>query len=154
MSKQPREGPRKVSLTELMIRANELREYIGILQAQVQELSAQLTELQLSLATIDDLPEDSADSYVMLDRMNTVFLPVKIVGEWHKKLLVNIGGNYYIKTDKENAVKLLNKRIAETRRLLDGLQRQLASALTEYNYIQQILASVYVQVQQTSKAQG
>ncbi len=154
MSKQPREGRRKISLTELMIRANELREYIDILQAQVQELSAQLTELQLSLTTIDDLPEGSADSYVMLDRMNTVFLPVKIIDEWHKKLLVNIGGNYYIKTDKENAVKLLNKRIAETRRLLDGLQRQLVSVLTEYNYIQQILASAYVQAQQTGKAQG
>jgi len=153
MSKQPREERRKVSLTELMIRANELREYIGVLQAQVQELSAQLTELQLSLNTIDDLPEGSSDSYIMLDRMNTVFLPAKIINDWSEKLLVNIGGNYYIRTDKDNAVKLLNKRIADTRRVLDSLQRQLASALTEYNYIQQILASIYAQAQQASKAQ-
>ena len=153
MSKQPSEERRKISLTELMIRANELREYIGVLQAQVQDLSAQLTELQLSLTTIDDLPEGSSDSYIMLDRMNTVFLPAKIVDDWNEKLLVNIGGNYYIRTNKDNAVKLLNKRIADTRRVLDSLQRQLASALTEYNYIQQILASIYAQAQQASKAQ-
>ncbi len=153
MSKQPREERRKISLTELMIRANELREYIGVLQAQVQDLSAQLTELQLSLTTIDDLPEGSSDSYIMLDRMNTVFLPAKIVDDWNEKLLVNIGGNYYIRTNKDNAVKLLNKRIADTRRVLDSLQRQLASALTEYNYIQQILASIYAQAQQAGKAQ-
>ncbi len=153
MSKQPSEERRKISLTELMIRANELREYIGVLQAQVQDLSAQLTELQLSLTTIDDLPEGSSDSYIMLDRMNTVFLPAKIVNDWNEKLLVNIGGNYYIRTNKDNAVKLLNKRIADTRRVLDSLQRQLASALTEYNYIQQILASIYAQAQQASKAQ-
>lgn len=146
MSKESREEKREITINELLIRASQLRDYLSLLSTQIENYTAQATELQLILNTIDSLPESEASVLMVLDRLNTVFIPAKIASNWSNELIVNIGRNYYIKTNKEKARELVSKRLDLVRRILDDLRRRYQTALNEYNAIQQVLASVYTQI--------
>ncbi len=146
-------GTKTVTLSELLARADELRQYISILQQQMNTLSSQFAELQFSLTTIEGLPEEESEGLIVLDRLNTVFVPVKIPSDWKNKVLVNIGLNYYIKLDKNKAKEVIEKRISSLRMMLEQTRRQYEQALIEYNALQQILASIYIQAQQRAQIQ-
>ncbi|ABN70187.1 prefoldin, alpha subunit [Staphylothermus marinus F1] len=152
MSKNIREKRTAVTLTELIARANELREYLNILQAQIETYTSQLSELQLVKNTLEELPINTFDGLVVLDRLNTAFIPIRISENWHNNVIVNIGRNYYVKTNKEKASKIVIDRISVIRRILNDLRKQYQAALMEYNTIQQILAKIYVQSQQSQQA--
>lgn len=152
MSKDIREKRTAVTLTELIARANELREYLNILQAQIETYTSQLSELQLVKNTLEELPINTFDGLVVLDRLNTAFIPIRISENWHNNVIVNIGRNYYVKTNKEKASKIVIDRISVIRRILNDLRKQYQAALMEYNTIQQILAKIYVQSQQSQQA--
>ncbi len=145
MSKDSREEARKVSLNELVLRYNQLKEYINILGSQIDTYTRHLSELQLVLDTLKNIPEKGSSALVTLDRLNTLFLPVNIVEEWSSKVVINIGRNYYMKTTRDKAVEIINKRLNNIRRILNDLQKQYQLALNEYNVLQQLLSSIYVQ---------
>ena len=148
MSKAGRESRQYISINELIIRANELREYINILQAQIGNYSTQLSELQLSLNTIENMPEEGGEALVTLDRLSTVYLPVTIKDNWKENIVVNIGLNYYIRSSKEKAKEIIRNRIGIVRKIIEGLRREYQAALTEYNALQQIIATVYARMQE------
>ncbi len=148
MSKAGRESRQYISINELIIRANELREYINILQAQIGNYSTQLSELQLSLNTIENLPEDGGEALVTLDRLSTVYLPITIKDNWKENIVVNIGLNYYIRSSKEKVEEIIRNRIGIVRKIIEGLRREYQAALTEYNALQQIIATIYARMQE------
>ena len=148
MSKAGRESRQYISINELIIRANELREYINILQAQIGNYSTQLSELQLSLNTIENMPEEGGEALVTLDRLSTVYLQVTIKDNWKENIVVNIGLNYYIRSSKEKAEEIIRNRIGIVRKIIEGLRREYQAALTEYNALQQIIATVYARMQE------
>ena len=148
MSKAGRESRQYISINELIIRANELREYINILQAQIGNYSTQLSELQLSLNTIENMPEEGGEALVTLDRLSTVYLPVTIKDNWKENIVVNIGLNYYIRSSKEKAEEIIRNRIGIVRKIIEGLRREYQAALTEYNALQQIIATIYAKMQE------
>ncbi len=148
MNKAGRESKQYISINELIIRANELREYINILQAQIGNYSTQLSELQLSLNTIENMPEEGGEALVTLDRLSTVYLPVTIKDNWKENIVVNIGLNYYIRSSKEKAEEIIRNRIGIVRKIIEGLRREYQAALTEYNALQQIIATVYARMQE------
>jgi len=148
MSKAGRESRQYISINELIIRANELREYINILQAQIGNYSTQLSELQLSLNTIENMPEEGGEALVTLDRLSTVYLPVTIKDHWKENIVVNIGLNYYIRSSKEKAEEIIRNRMGIVRKIIEGLRREYQAALTEYNALQQIIATIYAKMQE------
>lgn len=148
MSKAGRESRQYISINELLIRANELREYINLLQTQIGNYSTQLSELQLSLNTIENMPEKGGEALVTLDRLSTVYLPVTIKDNWKENIVVNIGLNYYIRSSKEKAEEIIRNRIGIVRKIIEGLRREYQAALTEYNALQQIIATIYARMQE------
>lgn len=144
-------GTKTVTLSDLLARADELRQYVSILQQQINTLSSQFTELQFSLTTIEELPEEGSQGLIVLDRLNTVFVPVKIPSDWKNKVLVNIGLNYYIRLDKNKAKEVIEKRISSLRMMIEQIRRQYEQALVEYNALQQVLVSIYAQIQQRAQ---
>ncbi|ADI32476.1 prefoldin subunit alpha [Staphylothermus hellenicus] len=152
MSKEIREKRTTVTLTELIARANELREHMNVLQTQIETYTSQLSELQLVKNTLEELPTSTFDGLVVLDRLNTAFIPVRISDNWDKNIIVNIGRNYYVRTNKDKASKIVSDRISVIRRILNDLRRQYQAVLMEYNTIQQILAKIYAQAQQSQQA--
>ncbi|WFO75844.1 prefoldin subunit alpha [Desulfurococcaceae archaeon MEX13E-LK6-19] len=155
MSKKTSEEKREIDVNALLARINELRGYIEILQNQVNTLAQELSELQLALASIKGLSEvtDEREALIAVDRLATVFVPAKISGSWSKNLLVNIGRNYYVKTDSATAEKIISKRIGALQNLIRMRQQELSRALNEYNYLQQIIAAAFYQAQAVSEQQ-
>jgi len=155
LSKESREEKVAISLGELVARANQLRDYLTILSSQIDTYTSHINELQVTLNTLKNIPDEDVEGLIVLDRLNSAFIPVSISGGWLKTVIVNIGRNYYMKTDREKAVEIINKRLEALRRILNNLRNQYQNMLNEYNTIQQILASIYSQqVQKSSGTQG
>lgn len=155
MSKKVGEERREIDINLVLARINELREYIGVLQSQLNTLTQELSELQLALSSIRGLGEitDEREALIAVDRLATVFVPAKISGSWSTNLLVNIGGSYYVKTNSSTAEKILSKRIGSLQNLIRVHQQELSRALNEYNYLQQIVAAALYQARATAEQQ-
>jgi len=147
LSKESREEARVVSLNELIARANQLRDYITILGSQIETYRTHISELQIVLNTLNNLPAEGSSALMVLDRLNTAFIPVNIGGGWSSSVIINIGRNYYIKTDKARAVEIIEKRLDNLGKILNNLNQQYQALLNEYNYIQQILLSIYAEIE-------
>jgi len=160
LSKEVKEEKYEITLEDLILRASQLRDYINALQNQINTVSAQISELQMVLDTLDALPHRESPILIVLDRLNTIFLPATISSNWHNEILVNIGRNYYVKTNSERAREIVSRRLTTLRRALDELTRRYQAALSEYSALQRILASIYAQyaqarnVQETSRESG
>jgi len=150
LSKDAGKVEQEVSVDEILLRASQLREYLSVLQDQVNSVSAQISELQIVLDTLDSIPQTDSQVLVTLDRLTTVLIPATIPSTWHNELLVNIGKNYYIKTTRDKAREIVDKRLATLRRMLGELTRRYQVALTEYTALQRVLASLYGQLAQTA----
>lgn len=154
MSKDLGEERRVVSLEELLVRASQLREYLNLLSSQIESYSVQISELQLVINTLDSIPAGLSDNLMVLDRLNTVFIPITVSENWSSRVLVNIGRNYYVKTTKEKASELINKRLENLRIALDEHLRRYQVALNEYNAIQRILSAVYAKAVEESRGEA
>ncbi len=154
MSKTPSEKKEKIDLQALVARAGELRNIIAVLEEQVTRLTEELTELKLAETTLKGLSgiEGDTEALVALDRLATVFVPAVIPGSWGNSVLVNIGRNYYAKLSREAAEKILARRIDTLEKIIGIRRRELNQAINEYNYLQQVLQAVYVQLQQSNPA--
>ncbi len=144
----------RIDLQSIAIRLNQLRDLIAILQDQVNTLTQELTELQLALSTIRGLEEvvEETEVLVAADRLATILVPAKILGNWSNKVVINIGRNYYARVDKDTAIKMLNKRINATQNLLRLRSQELNSVVNEYNSLQQALQAMYYQQIQQARA--
>ncbi|MEM1675585.1 MAG: prefoldin subunit alpha [Desulfurococcaceae archaeon] len=151
MSKESGEERRVVTVEELIARATQLREYLNLLNSQIESLTLQASELQLVINTLNSLPETSSSNLMVLDRFNTVFIPININENWLNHVIVNIGGSYYIKTNRDKAVELINKRLDSVKRVLDELVKRYQIVLNEYNAIQRVLSAVYAKIMEEKK---
>ncbi len=147
MSKESREERRIVSVNELLARAAQLRDFLSLLSSQIDNYSSQVAELQMLANTLNNIPIKGFTGLIVLDRLNTVFIPASIGEEWAKEVIVNIGRNYYMKVTKDRALEIVNKRLNTLRKVLDDLKKQYQLALNEYNAIQQILATTYMKAE-------
>lgn len=152
MSKTPAETARRtqvISLDAILARLDELRNYIAALQTQVNNLTQELTELQLALSSMRSLDEVKSDTDVLiaLDRLGAVLVPGRISPSWKDRVLVNIGGNYYARVDRSVAEKIISRRIGSVQNVLRLRQQELNRAINEYNYLQQIVAAAIMRQQ-------
>ena len=76
-----------------------------------------------------------------------MLIPSSIPDNWSNRVLVNIGKNYYAKVDKDKALKILSNRITSLDNILRLRRQELNRAINEYNYLQQVLQSIYIQSQ-------
>jgi prefoldin alpha subunit len=133
---------RVVTLEELVGRASELRDQLNSLNTVLNMYLTQYRETQLSIETLRGLPEASTESFVVLDRLSSVFIPVKIEGNWVNSVLVNLGLGYYMRTSREKAVEILSRRARELERVLSNLQAQQKALLEEYLTLERLISQV------------
>ncbi|MGB9828137.1 ATP-binding protein [Thermosphaera chiliense] len=154
MSGEQAEGEKTITLEELLARASELREYITVLSNTINNYVTQYRELQLASETLKSLPEAGGEGFVVVDRLSSVLVPGIIREGWTGSVLVNIGFGYYLKTSRDKAVEVIEKRIASVNRLLDELQKRYRAALDEYSAIQGILNQMYAEAQKPEDSGG
>jgi len=146
LSKEVKEEKRVVTLQELLVRANQLRDSLILLESQLNNYNVQLNELKLIRETISNV-SNGLKCYLLLDRLTTLFLPVTIEPGWSENVVLNIGRNIYMKTTRDKALEIVNDRINNLNRIIMDLSRQYRALLEEYNLINQILASIYAQLE-------
>jgi prefoldin alpha subunit len=133
---------RVVTLEELVGRASELRDQLNSLNTVLNMYLTQYREVQLSLETLRGLPEASTESFVVLDRLSSVCIPVKIEGNWVSSVLVNLGLGYYMRTTRERAVEILSRRARELEKVLSNLQTQQRALLEEYLTLERLISQI------------
>ncbi|MET1160599.1 MAG: prefoldin domain-containing protein [Thermoprotei archaeon] len=148
MSKKTPEEKRVITVGELITRANQLRDYIASLSSYLETLALQINELETARSALNAMPSQDFASLLSIDKLNAILIQALIPRDWHTQVLVNIGRNYYLKTSREKAIDIINKRLSNLRRIANEVQRQYQLALNEYNAIQQILASIYARLEQ------
>lgn len=146
MSKEVKEERRTISLQELIVRANQLRDSLILLESQLNNYNVQLNELKLVRETLSSI-SDGLRCYMLLDRLNAVFLPVMVEPDWSNNVVVNIGRNIYLKTSRDKALEVINERINGLNNILRDLSNQYKALLEEYSFINQVLASIYAQLE-------
>lgn len=146
MSKEVKEEKKVVTLQDLLIRANQLRDSLILLESQLNNYNAQLNELRLTHETLTSV-SNGLKCYMLLDRLNAVFLPVTVEQGWSDNVVVNIGRNIYLKTTRDKAIEVINERINHLSSALRDLSNQYRALLEEYNLINQVLASIYAQLE-------
>lgn len=144
MSKEEAPKERVIDVRVLLARVTELRELISIVQQQVNELSMQLSELLLSRNTLQELSKRSegTQALVTIDRLGTAFIPAAIPSNWGSEVVVNIGRNYYVKADRELAIKIIDEKARGLENVINARRRELLQLLNEYNYLQQLLQAI------------
>ncbi|MCC6034978.1 MAG: prefoldin subunit alpha [Desulfurococcaceae archaeon] len=133
---------RVITFEELVGRATELKEQLDSLSTVLNMYLDQYKELQLSMETLQNLPEISTTGFTVLDRLSSVYIPVKISEDWAKNVLVNLGLGYYMKTTREKAVEILSRRIRDLERVLRDLQTRHRALLEEYLALQRLISQI------------
>jgi prefoldin alpha subunit len=133
---------RVITFEELVGRATELKEQLDSLNTVLNMYLNQYRELQLSVETLQNLPETNTSGFTVLDRLSSVYIPVKISEDWAKNVLVNLGLGYYMKTTREKAVEILSHRIRDLERVLRDLQTRHRALLEEYLALQRLISQI------------
>ncbi len=155
MSKEAAEtGKKAVSLEELLVRSEQLKEYISQLESRITEITSQMAELQVSRETLSQLPQDGGEGLVATDNLSTAFIPIVIPKDWDKRVLVRIGLNYYLKTTSTEAAEVITRRLNAMRQLLQQLQQQYKAVAVEYTTLQQLLSKIYAQLKRGGAVGG
>ncbi len=147
MSKTAETKQVTISLDELAARAELLRRYIELLKTQMDLLLEEINELKTAYNTLKEARESEDEIYISTNRFNTVLIKGSLPKGWDKDILLHIGLEYFIKTDKETAMKLLEKKISEREEVVRKTREDYKKMLIEYEQIQGILATVYQQLQ-------
>ncbi|MEM4433829.1 MAG: prefoldin domain-containing protein [Thermosphaera sp.] len=154
MSGEKQAGEKGFTVEELLARATELREYITVLSNTINNYVTQYRELQLASETLKNLPENGGEGYVVVDRLSSVLVPGIIKEGWSSSVLVNIGFGFYLKTSKDKAAEVLERRISGVNRVLEELQKRYKTALDEYSALQGILNQLYVEAEKQAESGG
>lgn len=131
-----------ISIDELLARATQLKEHIDAVTATLNTYLAQYRELQLAYETLKNLPEHVPESYVVVDRLSMVLLPLKVSDNWMNSVLVNLGLGYYIKTSRDRAMDIIQRRIREVEKVISDIQSQQQRLLREYIAIQRLVSQI------------
>lgn len=153
MSKEVREEKRVVTLQDLLVRATQLRDSLAVLEAQIASYNNQLNELQMVRDTLSNISNEGFHGYILLDRLGAIFIQVNLNPDWVNNVIVNIGRNVYLKTSKDEALRFVNERINRLSRIVNELGKQYRAVLDEYNAINQIIQSVYTQLEKRAEVE-
>lgn len=145
MSAQPKT---QISIDELVARASELKSQVEAVGSMLNTYLNQYRELQLAYETLKNLPDIISQGYIVLDRLSTVLVPTRIDEGWTSKVLLNLGLGYYIKTTRDKALEVLEKKIKEAEKVISNIQAHHQRLLREYIAIQRLLSQA-IESQQT-----
>ncbi len=126
--------------------ANILLQEYAVLQRYAEELSAYLNNISTALAeaslarkSIEELYKgEEKEVLLSLDRNGNAFIKAEIKDK--NKIIVSIGGDYYLYTSIEKAMDILDKKISEIEESRKNLEKELSSVLGRINQIKQQLA--------------
>lgn len=119
-----------------------LQRYAENISSALSSIVSELSELTLAKESINKLSQQEKvnEALISLDRSGYAYMRASIVST--KKVLVNIGANYYIVTDVSKAIEILDKRINELMDVRRKLEGELMTVSQKIEELKQILAQI------------
>jgi len=119
-----------------------LQRYAENISSALSSIVSELSELTLAKESINKLSQQEKvdETLISLDRSGYAYMWASIVST--KKVLVNIGANYYVVTDASKAIEILDKRINELMDVRRKLESELMAVSQKIEELKQILAQI------------
>ncbi len=142
-----------VSLDALMAQLNDLRNYISALQAQIDNLIAELTEVKSSENVVSELKTKAPEEVLApADRRGHVMLRAKPVTI--DSVVVHIGGDNYTELPLEKAIEIVLSKEKELSNVLTQLRKELNKATDYHDQLQLLVNSLIAQAKKQAKSEA
>jgi len=102
---------------QLSSRIAMLERQAEVLRQNMEMLQAHLRELMLSKETVESIKEAKEEQEILIPLGGGANTYGKLID--NKNILINIGSNIAVKKDVEGAIKLIEKRIDESKDLMN-----------------------------------
>ncbi len=118
-----------------------LQRYVEELSTYLNNINAALVEASLARRSMEELSKGKErEILVSLDRNGNAFIKTEIKEE--NKVIVSIGGDYYLYTSIKKAIEILNKKISELEESRKNIEKELSNILNRMEQIKQQLAAL------------
>lgn len=115
-----------------------LQKYIEELSTYLNNINTALMEASLARRSMEELSKvKGKEILVSLDRNGNAFIKTEIKEE--DKVIVSIGGDYYLHTSIKKAMGFLDEKISELEESRKSVEKELSNALNKMNQIKQQL---------------
>ncbi|MEM0173610.1 MAG: prefoldin subunit alpha [Sulfolobaceae archaeon] len=143
-----KEGQQQViSVEQLLNEVERIRRSIDTLQSAILEVNDSISEIASSKKVLEiTKSQNQIEALVTVDKKG--YLIQRINGIASNKVLVRLGSKYYAEVDIDTALRILEKREEELKRVSQSLQGELAKQLQYYNQLVEILNQIQTQLQQ------
>ncbi|MEM0373977.1 MAG: prefoldin subunit alpha [Sulfolobaceae archaeon] len=143
-----KEGQQQViSVEQLLNEVERIRRSIDTLQSAILEVNDSISAIASSKKVLEiTKSQNQIEALVTVDKKG--YLIQRINGIASNKVLVRLGSKYYAEVDIDTALRILEKREEELKRVSQSLQGELAKQLQYYNQLVEILNQIQTQLQQ------
>ncbi len=127
-----------------------LQRYTEELSAYLNNVNVALSEASLARRSIEELAASKESKVlVSLDRNANAFIRAEVKEK--NKIVVNIGGDYYLYTTVDKALIILSEKIEELEKSRRNIQKELAEAINRIEKIRQQLTVLQEKISKTQQ---
>ncbi len=142
-----------ISVNEAIARLAELRRYMEAIQAQIDQVTAEIEEIKASTNTLSELRKE---------HVNELFMPtdsrghimIKVAPVTKERVLTHLGMEYFAELDLEKAMEVLSLKEKELRNVIKRLQEELNRVVTMYKQLQSAINAAIAQAQARAQKAG
>ncbi len=135
-------------LTELRL----LESTADALQNRINLVNAALTELAFAATTIEGLEQETKGTQLLVPIGGGSFINAKVATI--EDLVVGMGAGVSVEKPREEAKRIIEKRIAELQKSMNTLQQQLSQVLEQMRVKRQQLESVSIELSSRRQKSG
>ena len=127
-----------------------LQRYTEELSAYLNNINVALSEASLARKSIEELATSKESKVLIsLDRNANAFIRAEVKEK--NKIVVNIGGDYYLYTTVDKALIILSEKIGELEKSRKNIQKELTEAINRIEKIKQQLAILQEKISRTQQ---
>jgi len=116
-----------------------LQRYVEELSTYLNNINTALVEASLARKSMEELSKGKErEILVSLDRNGNAFIKTEIKEE--DRVIVSIGGDYYLHTSIKKATEILDRKISELEESRKNIEKELSNILNRMEQIKQQLA--------------
>ncbi|UCB59844.1 MAG: prefoldin subunit alpha [Candidatus Bathyarchaeota archaeon] len=135
-------------LTELRL----LESTADALQNRINLVNAALTELAFAATTIEGLEQETKGTQLLVPIGGGSFINAQVATI--EDLVVGMGAGVSVEKPREEAKRIIEKRIAELQKSMNTLQQQLSQVLEQMRVKRQQLESVSIELSSRRQKSG
>jgi len=135
-----------ISVNEAIAKLAELRRYMEAIQAQIDQVMAEIEEIKASTSVVSELRKEWVNELFMpTDRRGHIMIKVTPVTK--ERVLTHLGMEYFAELSLEKATEVLSLKEKELKDVVRRLQEELDRVVTMYKQLQSAINAALAQAQ-------